>query len=114
MRHCRMLKMSQALNKGKRLARRAEKLFNLHADRRFGAFTFGATLHAEGDRFDNAGNTQRLGGFATVDLRGKYQIAKDWAVAAKIGNVLDKNYETVNNYNQDGINGLVTLEYQPR
>lgn len=101
-------------NKGKQLTRRPEKVLNLNADRRFGPLELGVTVHAEGGRYMDAANTDRLGGFTTVDLRGKYQLNQDWALRAKIGNLLDKEYETVRNYNQDGLNGLITLEYQPK
>lgn len=101
-------------NEGKSLLRRPEKLINLNVDKRVGPVDLGVTVHAEDGRYMDGANTDRLGGFTTVDLRGKYQIAKDWAVAAKVGNLFDKEYETVRNYNQDGINGLITLEYQPR
>jgi len=101
-------------NKGKQLLRRPEKVLNLNADKRFGDVDLGVTVHSEGGRYMDGANTDRLGGFTTVDLRGKYQIAKDFAVSAKIGNLFDKEYETVRNYNQDGINGLITLEYSPK
>lgn len=100
-------------NKGRQLTRRPQKVLSLNADRRFGAFDLGATVHAEGARYMDAANTDRLGGFTTVDLRGRYQLNKDWAVAAKVGNLFDKEYETVRYYNQDGRNALLTLEYQP-
>ncbi|MEZ5535711.1 MAG: TonB-dependent receptor [Thiolinea sp.] len=101
-------------NKGKQLTRRPEKVLNLSADRQFGPLELGVAVHAEGARYMDAANTDRLGGFTTVDLRGRYQLAKDWSVSAKVGNLLDKEYEMVRNYNQDGINGLITLEYQPK
>jgi vitamin B12 transporter len=57
---------------------------------------------------------KQLPGYGTVDLRADYALAKDWTVGAKIGNVLDKDYQTNSGYNQDGINGLVTLKYAPK
>ncbi len=39
---------SAGANRGNELARRAKQLFNLDVDRRLGAFSVGASLHAEG------------------------------------------------------------------
>lgn len=101
---------------GKRLRYRPDQILNIDVDRRFGKVSAGGTLHAESKRYTDTTNTEAnaLPGYATVDLRAKYQLAKDWTIGAKVGNVLDKQYETSRGYNQDGINGLLTLEYAPK
>ena len=93
-----------------------KQIFNVDVDRKLGAVSVGATLHAEDARHGNAANTdsRKLPGYTTVDLRADYRLAKDWTVGAKIGNVLDKDYQTNSGYNQDGINGVVTLNYAPK
>lgn len=102
------------VNKGNRLRRRAEKIANIALDRNFADLALGVTLHAEGPRYTSDSNTAALGGFASVDLRAAYQLAPAWQVRAKLGNLLDKQYQTVKGYNQVGLTALFTLAYQPQ
>jgi len=85
-------------------------------DRAVNKFRVGATLRAESQRYTDDANTAsaKLPGYGTVDLRADYRLAKDWTLGAKLGNVLDKDYQTNAGYNQDGINGLVTVKYAPQ
>ena len=101
-------------NAGNTVIYRPEHIANVDVDRQFGKVRLGASVHGEGKRYTNAANTSKLAGYATLDLRADYKLAKDWTVGAKIGNVLDKDYQTNKGYNQDGINGLVTLKYAPK
>ena len=48
---------------GKRLPRRVKKRLSFDLRRDIGRFSIGGRLLAEGDRFDNAGNTVRVNGF---------------------------------------------------
>lgn len=102
------------VNKGKRLQRRADRLANMSIDRDFGAFALGATVHGEGRRYANASNTRSLAGFGTVDLRATYQLSPSWQIRAKLSNLLNKQYQTVSDYNQSGATGLFTLAYRPQ
>ncbi len=109
-------KNAAGVNDGKLLLRRPKQIANVDIDRKLGNIRVGATVHAESERYDNPANTpaSRLSGYGTLDLRADYQMAKDWAIGAKVGNILDKKYQTAQGYNQDGINGLVTLKYAPK
>jgi vitamin B12 transporter len=101
---------------GNLLIYRPKRFASLDVDRDFGRFHTGATVTAESERYGSPANAaaNRVGGYATLDLRADYKLSKDWALGAKVGNVLDKDYETNRGYNQDGINGLVTLKYAPK
>ncbi|MFN3785426.1 MAG: TonB-dependent vitamin B12 receptor [Thiothrix sp.] len=101
---------------GKRLILRPEQFASVDIDRNLGKVHVGATLHAEGKRYTDVANTDstKLPGYSTLDLRADYQLAKSWTAGVKIGNVFDKNYQTNSGYNQDGINGLVTIKYAPK
>ncbi len=101
---------------GKTLIYRPKQVANVDVDRSIGKFRIGASVHAEGQRYTDSANTERnkLGGYGTLDLRADYRVAKDWSVGAKVGNVLNKDYQTNNGYNQDGVNGLVTVKYAPK
>lgn len=105
--------LSQGANNGKLLSRRAKQSARIEIDRSIGAFRVGTTLRAESHRYDDLPNTRRLGGYGTIDLRTEYAISKDWTLQAKMANVLDKNYETVSFFNQEGRSYYFTLRYQP-
>jgi vitamin B12 transporter len=104
---------SNGANNGKLLNRRSEQSLRLDLDRDFGPFRLGGTLRAEGRRFDDQANTVRLGGYAILDLRAEYALAKDWRLQAKVQNLFDKDYETAYLFNQPGRSLFVTLRYQP-
>ncbi|TWC34075.1 vitamin B12 transporter [Pseudomonas sp. SJZ079] len=103
---------SSGPNDGNELARRAKQLFNLDLDRHLGDFSVGASLHAEGQRFDDLANTKELSGFATLDLRGEYRINPEWRLQTRVANLLDADYETAQGYNQPGQALYFTVRYQ--
>ncbi len=100
-------------NRDNDLPRRPRQVLRVDLDRTIGKFSFGTTIIAESARFDDPANSIRLGGFTTVDLRAEYALAQDWTVQARIENLLDKDYETANRFNQPGLGAFVTLRYQP-
>lgn len=102
-----------AANAGKALPRRAQQIFRLDVDKRIDDFSAGASFRAEGRRFDDPGNRQRLAGFATLDLRAEYTLLKQLTLQAKVNNILNKQYQTVKGYNTDDLNVFFTLRYTP-
>ena len=101
-------------NDGHWLPRRPERTARIDLDRGFGTFSLGATLNAAGHRYDDLANTQRLGGYATVDLRASYAFAPGWALDGRLANAFDRHYETVYYFNQPGRSWYLTLRYQPQ
>ena len=99
---------------GKRLPRRARERLSFDLRRDIGRFTAGARLLAEGDRFDNATNTIRVNGFATVDLSGEYRLNDRITLRAKVANLLDEEYQTINTYNSFDRNFFLSLHYRSR
>ena len=71
----------------------------------------GLRLRAEDDRWDDAANTRKLAGFATLDIHGEYRLSRDWRLQARVANLFDREYETVSWYNQPGRAVYVTLRY---
>ncbi|MFM2448703.1 MAG: hypothetical protein RIS44_1153 [Pseudomonadota bacterium] len=98
-------------NYDKLLPRRAKNNLKVAADWSSGAWSVGSTLVASDARFDNAANTTRLGGFATVDLRADWRFAPQWSLGVRLNNLADKTYETARGFNQAGREGFVVLRY---
>jgi vitamin B12 transporter len=101
-------------NSGAILPRRAQGSARLDLDRDFGAFTAGTSLAVVGRRFEDPANTQRLGGYTTLDLRAGWHFNPSWMLQARISNALNRDYETVLYYNQPRFGAYLTLRYSPR
>jgi vitamin B12 transporter len=101
-------------NFGKQLPRRASEIGRAAADWRGGAWTLGGTLAAHGGRFDDTANTDRLDGYAVLDLRADWRLAADWRLGLALNNAFGKRYETVRGYNQPGREAFVGLRWAPR
>ncbi len=104
---------SSRIGQGDLLRRRAEQIFNLDVDRRFGRIGVGAGVHAEGRRWEDAQNTKRLSSYSIVDLRGEYWLSSAWRLQVRISNLFDTEYETAQTYQQPGRAGYLTVRYQP-
>ncbi|MDX1653749.1 MAG: TonB-dependent receptor, partial [Candidatus Competibacteraceae bacterium] len=74
----------------------------------------GASLIAEGSRYNEIGNTNELGGYGLVNLWGEYALSQGLTVKAQVDNLFDKDYQTSLNYNQPGTEVFVSLDYRFR
>ena len=103
---------------GNELRRRPPASGRLDVDRRVGDLSIGGSLVGQGRSFEDAANTDRLSGFAAVDLRASYAIDREWTVAASVQNLFDRDYvvsrQFGTDYNQPGRGLYVTLRYQQR
>jgi len=107
-------RQTSGTNQGKLLNRRATEAMRIEVAHDFGEYHLAGSLYAEGRRFDDIGNTQHLGGYGLLDVRAEYNIAPDWLVQGRIDNLLDKQYETAQFYNQARRGLYFTLNYQPK
>ncbi len=103
---------TENLETGADLPRRADLTSRLELDRAFGAYRLGATILAQDGRYDDAANTVPLAGYGRLDLRAEWQMTPQWALLARIENVLDRDYETAATYVQPGRSGYLTLAYR--
>lgn len=94
------------------LQRRARNTAKFDLDRTLGHWQIGATLTAQGERYDDTSNTTRLGGYGTLDLRGETAVSKHVKVQGSVKNVADKQYETAYSYNMLGRTWFINLIYQ--
>ncbi|MGZ4958969.1 MAG: TonB-dependent receptor domain-containing protein [Methylomonas sp.] len=96
-----------------RLPNRADAILTYDLSRSFGLVDLGANVLARGNSFaqDFLGNRKEVAGFATLDLRTAYHIDKHWMLSAKLNNLLDKDYQTVDTYNNAGRNFFFSIHY---
>jgi len=101
-------------NDGRQLPRRARNAARADVAAPVGAVRLGAALAAFSERFDNAANTVRLPGYATLDLVAEWAPGPGWTFAARLNNVANKAYETAFGYNQPGRELYLSVRYAPR
>ena len=98
---------------GNLLPRRARLSSRLELGHQWASARLTVRLNTVGPRFEDLANTQRLGGYLTLDLLGSWAPARQWSVEAKIANVSGRHYETAEFYPQDGRTEWITLRYHP-
>jgi vitamin B12 transporter len=96
---------------GRQLARRAKRYATVGADTQLAGWNVGAEVQATGMRYDNAANTNVLGGYALVNLYTSTKIARDFTLTARIDNLADKHYETARTYDNAGRTLWVGLKW---
>ena len=99
-----------------RIRRRSGKQFRVDVDRAFGQVSVGTTVKGQGYRYDDAENEERIAGFATWDLRAKWQIGSHWTTNLTVDNVLDRKFATAlrfdgSEYIAAGRTAMLTLRY---
>lgn len=99
---------------GNRLARRASNAAFLKVDHRIGNWSYGVDVNGQGYRYDDAGNTNRLGSYGVVDAYVHYRLAQDWRVEMRANNIFDKQYELAKGYATPGASYFVGVRYAPR
>lgn len=96
---------------GNRLQRRSKKHGNVSADYDIGALKAGVELTFSGDRFDDAANKNRLGGYGLVNLYATYAVNSNWSALVRWNNVGDKQYDLARNYATPGSKLFAGLRY---
>ncbi|MEI2625104.1 MAG: TonB-dependent receptor [Giesbergeria sp.] len=103
------------LDTGKQLARRAKRHATLGADTQMAGWTLGAELQASGRRFDNAANTNVLGGYTLVNLYASTRVApRLYACWRASTTQADKDYQTARTYATGGRQLYIGLKWEPR
>jgi vitamin B12 transporter len=99
---------------GRWLPRRARHHATLGADTMLAGWTFGAEVIASGRRFENAANSEVLGGYALVNVHVSRPIGREFALLARIDNLGDKDYRLAQAYLPPGRTLYVGLRWTPR
>jgi len=100
------------LDTDKLLARRARALATLGASTAWAGWGLGLDLQAAGARYDNAANTQRMGGYSVLNLRAERALTADLVLDLRIDNAGDKDYQLARTYPTGGRTALVGLRWR--
>lgn len=104
---------------GHTLPRRAKRTLSLDVDRQFDDFSVGANWRAVSGRYDDPANSIELGGYGLLGLRGSWQASQEINLAAKVDNLLDKDYAETTyaggryGYNSEGRTFLLAMTWTP-
>jgi vitamin B12 transporter len=99
---------------GLKLIRRPDQQLTVSANYAIGQWKLCTSLLIASDSYENAANTQSLGGYGTVDAYAAYDLQHGWGIEAKLVNAGDKAYQTASGYNQPGRSAYLTLRYAPK
>ena len=97
---------------GHLLPRRAKRHGALALTHAIGSLRIGAEWLASSQRFDDAANTRRLGGYAVTNLTFDYALAKAWSLVVRANNVFDKHYELAADYATPRANVFAGVRFQ--
>lgn len=107
----------------KLLARRSKEYGAIWLGQHWGDWELGSELRASGQRYNDADNSIKLGGYAVLNITAKYRINDDWSINARMNNLLDKQYALATtassfnpaapDYNTMGTNLFVSVRYSP-
>jgi vitamin B12 transporter len=104
------------VSRAEQLDRRPKNSASVGVSHRRADLTMGIELVMAADRLDNSA-TSSLAGYGVVNLKSTYVLNRDWAVQARVENILDKSYTLAtyagNNYATPGPSGYLTLRYAP-
>jgi len=103
---------SNAAKEDRTLPRRAKQSLQFDVDYEKQKYQFGSSVQVMGKRYDDLANTRELDAYATIDLRAKLNISKDWQIQTRMNNLFNKEYETASYFNQIGRSYLVSLRFE--
>lgn len=96
---------------GKQLVRRAKHHGNVALEYTAGSLRSGAEWQVSSDRFDDAANRNRLGGYGLLNLYTAWDFAPSWTATLRWNNVAGKHYELARNYGTAGATVYASLRY---
>ncbi|WP_025733469.1 TonB-dependent receptor domain-containing protein [Carnimonas nigrificans] len=96
------------------LQNRTRRIARLDVDRQLGErFDAGGSVIAQGSRFADTANTDKVAGFTIFDLRSGVRLAKGVRLQASIDNLLNHRYQSVQGYLEPGRTAMLTLSLDP-
>lgn len=101
---------NQAASSDELLRRRARRSLKFNVDKQFGSFNAGLAFNAQSETID----TTVLPGYGVVDLHMGYKVSENLDLGLKITNLLDKDYQSIVTFDEDGVNAVLSLTYRPQ
>lgn len=98
---------------GHLLPRRARRHGAVVATQRFGPVRLGVEVVASSQRFDDAENLRRLGGYAIVNLTAEWPAGRGVSVLVRADNVADRDYAIAHGFATTGAQAFVGIRWQP-
>lgn len=98
---------------GKLLPRRARRHGMLTVLHDTGSFTVGTEFVAASERFDNASNTVRMGGYGIVNVTLDWRFARGWTAFVRGNNVGDRDYRLAADYSNGGATVFGGVRWNP-
>jgi vitamin B12 transporter len=98
---------------GNLLPRRASHHASFLADTYRGAWQIGGGVQLSGARYDDAGNTVVLPGYALFNVYTSTRLGRDWTLLARIDNLTDSSYQLASGYAIAGRSLYVGLRWEP-
>ena len=109
---------------GNLLPRRARRYGALMAAGTWGDLEVGTEITAASQRYNDAGNDIKLGGYALVNLIANYKLNDEWLLNARLNNAFDREYTLATTassfvpdapaYNTLGADLFVGVRWQPK
>jgi vitamin B12 transporter len=100
------------LTTGEMLLRRARRNALASALYETGRLSADAELQLAGPRVDFG--PVNLGGYALLNLGGRYELAPGWSVQLRLDNAFDRRYELASGYNTPGRTLTLAMRYRMR
>lgn len=113
---------SRDRDSGHQQARVAKRTISYDLDKQLGVFSVGGTWRAQNHSYNDPSNKQRIGGFATLDLRASWQASSELGFGLRLGNIFDKKYSralydyqgTTFGYREDRATIQISATWTPR
>lgn len=105
------------------LVRRANRHGQLDLGYTLQDWRFGAEMVTSSERYNDAANTLRMGGYTVFNMTAQYKTHRDWLLQVRANNIFDKDYRLALDgnpattgfaYNTPGANLFVNIRYEPQ
>ena len=97
-----------------RLARRSRTFGAIDLMVNEGQLSYGGRLYSTGSRKDSDFNAVVLAPYTTLDLFGRFRLATEWYLGARLENAGNARYQLANTYATPTRGLFLSLQYQPR
>jgi vitamin B12 transporter len=98
---------------GHLLPRRARQHGAVQVLQQAGPVQLGVEFIASSQRFDDAANLVKMGGYGIVNVTAEWPFERGWSLLVRGNNVFDKNYQLAADFSTGGAQVFAGLRWQP-